>query len=92
MNLEIVIALCFYYNATILHTHFQRSGHIRLGSLTDALLRFGVDTFPALPQYHINLHINQQSDDEGNIKGHYGRVYHKGWIGDHTERLIPGSC
>lgn len=72
--------------------HLQRSGHISVNGLTEALLWFRVHAFPALPQDHINLHINQQSDDEGNIEGHDGRVYHKGWIGDHTERLITSSC
>lgn len=73
-------------------THLQRSGQIRVGSLTDAQLWFGVHAFSAFPQDHINLYINQQSDDEGNIEGHDGRVYHKGWIGNHTERLITSGC
>lgn len=72
--------------------HLQRSDGVSLSRLTDALLWFGVHTFPALPQHHVNLHVNQQSDDEGNVEGHDGRVHHKGRIGDHTERLITGSC
>lgn len=60
--------------------------------MRDKLLWFCVDAFSALPQDHINLDINEQSDDEGYIKGHNGRVHHKGWIGDHTERLITSSC
>jgi len=72
--------------------HLQWSGCVGVNGLTDTLLWFGVDTFSALPQNHINLHINQQSNDEGYIEGHDRGVYHKGWIGDHTERLITSSC
>lgn len=73
-------------------THLQRSGHVGLGSLTDALLWFCVDAFPALPQNHVNLHVNQEGDDEGNVEGHDRGVHNKGWIGNHTERLVTSSC
>lgn len=72
--------------------HLQRGGNIGVSSLTYTLLWFCVDTFSALSQNHINLHINQQCDDEGNIEGHDGGVHYKGRIGDHAERLITSSC
>lgn len=72
--------------------HLHRSSHIRIGSLTHMLLWFCVYAFPPLPQDHINLHINQQSDDKGNVEGHDGGVHHKGRVGDHTQRLITSGC
>lgn len=73
-------------------TNLQGSGHIGVGSLTDTLLWFRIHTFPAFPQDHINLYVHQQSDDERDVEGHDGRVYHKGRIGNHAERLIAGCC
>lgn len=63
-----------------------------LGRLTTPLFRLGVDSFPSLPEYQVDLHINQQGYDEGDIEGHNGRVNHKGWIGDHTLRGVACSC
>lgn len=92
-NVLIGEATIFMFWCMIASTaHLQWSGPVSVDSLADALLWLCVYTFPALPQDHINLHINQQSYDEGYIEGHDRGVHHKGRIGNHTEGLITGGC
>lgn len=62
-------------------------GELGLGvrSLAAAL---GVDSFPTLAQHHVDLHVDEQRDDEGHVEGHDGGVHHKGRVSDLAHRVV----
>ena len=52
----------------------------------------GVDTFPAFVEDHVDLHVHQQRDDEGDVEGHDGGVDHKRRVRKLTHGRIPSCC
>lgn len=65
--------------------HLERKLRLGVSSLATAL---GVDSFPTLAQHHVDLHVDEKRDDEGDVEGHDRGVHHKGRVGNLTHGLV----
>lgn len=48
--------------------------------------------FPSPPQHHVDLHVDQQCDDEGNVERDDGGVHHKGRVSNAALRKLSRHC
>lgn len=65
--------------------YLQGGLRVRVQHVAAAL---GADALPAPPQHDVDLHIDQQGDDEGHVEGHDGGVHHEGRVGNDAFLLI----
>lgn len=82
--------LCIFPQAIVSHGAY----HLERGlSVSVCLLAapFSVDPFPPLAKNHVNLHVDEEGDNEGHVERHDGGVDNKSGVGNFTHRAIPCS-
>lgn len=65
--------------------YLQRRMCVRVQAVAAAL---GGDALPAPAEHHVDLHVHQQGDDEGDVEGDNGGIHDEGRIGNDALLLI----